>query len=798
MIPEDLSKVKNKDCEEVSSYEYLNRLLKRGKQIPLPNTIQEGETAYELVERIKQIPEINILLFDLLNNQEDIDIFSSSVYPEKYKEYWDIEDNNNGTSSDQKELQYVDNKRFLLLLYQEFKTKVARGPEAVDYKDKYLTGNKLMDDITEETLKRIYTIGTKSNKSVEKILKTEIEDAFKNIDKSKVIVFSTGYEEPNSEFHSFTYNEIVNDKSSKNKYLADFSPEEKNFIAKQILPLDIEEMSEYGECGYKAMCNMSSHSKTYVPKATQEEINRFKWIPENEKVETYTIGPDSVIREEMRKYLDNPEYTSYLDMRKFDMTVLYRTLNFLHDRAMLTDYEPVKIVNFVMKMADRTYADTKDLPKDEPIELFKDIGSKKHTSKIVEVNYQNLIKYCASEIQEYVDGKIYNNPENFEKILRGTDYIFSVKELEYIARIIPEQPEQLIYECYEKGYVKENELIDLIDENEDLSETKLFAAILKENNPNTKIENLQKIYGKSDNQSEIISEYLEKAYLTGALSISEINKNRKEIISKLPNIDMSKIDVNIDKLVDEFIIANREDIYLDLKDKEGFDDQDFKDFFEDIPVFDKEFSDEEIEKIMEDYQYNRAIFLSNGMQEDESAVFKIEKKLENIICSPSILKLLYAEGLITKQKGIELGAKDFLDAIEDREQIKAEEQKDINKNNNGKNENGQIVVKTPNEKMVELEELFKRTTKNSKKISRYDANKFIEDYNKIRESLPNEIKSDFDKMFNEFQQEFISNNNKLYEDSLVKLGKAQILSKETLLALAEKEDYMNVIGIFSF
>lgn len=811
MVPKDLSKIKEEDYEIFESGEYLRKVIRDGKKTVLPTKKEDGDKSYKVIKEMnsKIGREVEWLVYDLVNNATEIDAYMSSIYPEEYKKYRedDAKSSKNKTAEEQekREMAYLDDKRFLLLLYKEFNNKVEKGIKDTETNTEY-------NNIIKEKLKNIYTYGSKENELIDTAFKEEIKKAFEGINTQNAIVFATGVKGKNPKFHSYTYNEIMNNKSRKNRYLEDFSPEEKDFIAKRLFPIDIETMSEYGECGYKAMSNIDLKSSGFVPTMSKEEIKRFSWIPEKEGYETYKIGPDSVIREEIRNILDDPNYTTYLDNRKFDMVVLYRTLDFLKERARITEYEPKDIVNFVMKMKDKVNKDNIDeKDKNSIINVYAAIGDEKFTFKSLAINYKNLDKYYNLELSKYVDEMIYKNPEYFKEILEETNYKFSEKELTTFITITPDNPEKLLYDYYKKGGITEKELLKLVNEDEYLNKDSLISTILRTEKPNIKIQNIQKIFKEYGIDTKNVSEFLKRAYLCGYLTISEVNKYRDEVFAKIPNIDAEKLGVDAKKLTEEFLIVNKPQIYIDLKNNEGFTKEELEDWFKDIPALAREYSKEEFEQIVMDYQYNRALFLSNGMQENQKTLYEMEKTLDNLVYSKSVLKLLYAEGLILKETGIELGGQDFLDEIEKQEKQYVNENEKVEKNNNSEKiaNNENIIINDENSKKtddknksrdyykeqeVELEELFKRTTKNSKKLSRYGAKEFIEKYQGIKESLPQEEQEKFEKNFNEFQNEFITNNNKLYKDSLIALGKSQILTNEALLQIAQKENYMDVIG----
>ena len=158
------------------------------------------------------------------------------------------------------------------------------------------------------------------------------------------------------------------------------------------------------------------------------------------------------------------------------------------------------------------------------------------------------------------------------------------------------------------------------------------------------------------------------------------------------------------------------------------------------------------------------------------------------MCSAGILKLLYDEKLISKEKGMALGGKDFLDKIEKSEYNKVFDNEKDDKSNKT------LSVEEKKAESKNLEELFKKTIKKSKKYSKYNVEEFINRYNEFESKLSDEEKTKFEEKFSEYQNDLLANSNKLYKESIISLGKNGILTKESLYEITKKENYMDVIG----
>lgn len=801
MFPKKLSDVKENEFDDFTAGEYDKKIIELSDDNNALPTKNEGKSkAYEIVQKLENSMTMRTVLQDLLfNPQQQIDILSSSVYPDSTEDFYKYIANRSNAAlnkrnedlDDKAMYSFMDEKRFLLLTYKAFQIKSNRITKNIHNHNHTEKQNMKNDDYEylEKMLENIYKYGTEINRKVDKIFRNEITEAFKDVDKDNAVVFTTGIKEE-SKYQAYTYNEIMGGKSKKKVHLKDFSDEEKTFLAKRFSPYDIESMQKYFESGYKALVDLDISAKYFTPKQEDIDTNRFLWIPENEGTDYYEVNQNSIIREKIRGYLDDSNFTTYTDNRKFNMLALYRTLEYMKIISPKANYEPKELINFTEKlMKNIDEANKDDKLKKEPLYVFSKLNKNDHL-KVIEMNYESLSDYYKEYIPEYVEKVIYNNPRNFEDIINNTNYKFSTNELKHYIMLVPDRQERLLYNYYKKGNLTEKELLDIIKSDSDLSSDELIYAILKDDDKNTnrKIQNLQKILKEQKATPDNIAGFLKGNFLYGKLTADEINDIRDNILSKIPNMDTSRMRANPEIIANQFMAVNKDKILGILKDEEGFTESDFKELYKDFPILAADINKEYMDKLTEDYIYNKALYISSDLKNNEKAAYTLETKLDTLMCSAGILKLLYDEKLISKEKGMALGGKDFLDKIEKSEYNKVFDNEKDDKSNKT------LSVEEKKAESKNLEELFKKTIKKSKKYSKYNVEEFINRYNEFESKLSDEEKTKFEEKFSEYQNDLLANSNKLYKESIISLGKNGILTKESLYEITKKENYMDVIG----
>ena len=798
MVFQKLNDINDDECEKIDAYEYLARLFNDSEKKEINQNDDNKNVAYLILSNLKKNSQMAVILEDLIFGQDEIDILSSSIYPSRYAEYINFltdKKHNSQLSEEEynkKQFSFVDPKRFILLLYKSFQQRVESEKEELQ-PDELETSkfdvpdtdrNFIRVDITDKTLRDAYTAGTSLNLKLEKSFRDYTELIFQSVDTSKFSVFTTGIENASSKFQSYTYKEIMNNKNKKSKYL-NLSKETKDFIAKVLLPLDIEAITSSAECGYRALFNIDILSKYDIP--TQQDIDngRFNWLVKNETDQQYIVDKKSIIIEKTRELLDDPNFTSYLDDRKFYAIVLYRTLNFLKDEAPNKKYFPEDLINFTMKLKgayDSLNIISKDPSSSIPVFYKFDDDNK---MEVLELTHENLENYFYDELTNYVNVMINKDPRNFEEIITNSAYPFTRDELNCYLRLVDGGQERLLYQYYKSNGINEKELFDIINANEDLSIDNVLLYILKNDINKKGIENLSKIIKAGNFESKNIVGFLRGNYFLGNISIEEINKFRDEVFAKIPGIDTTQMQANSKQLIKQFLILNKEEIFDNLAKNEGFEEKDFEDLLNQFDFLKYEYTKNQLMQIKEDYQYNKSLYTSNNCNKNEKELFEIESMLDTLMYSPSILKLLYNENIIDKNKGIELGGADFINQIQNNQQITA---KTENSEENNDKQNTSISFDN-------LKSLFKQSVKISKRDTKYSSSEFIDRFKKFESMLDEKGKKEFLNAFNSYQCELIKNNNKFYQDSLIEMGRNGLLSKESLYMLACKEqNYMNVIG----
>lgn len=812
MVPENLNDIKENEYGNYNAYGYLRSLFtdEEKRAMPYGDGENDQSTSYELLESLRKDKTVALILEDLIWDQKYIDILASSVYPAKYEEYikFLVDKSNNKLSPEEynrKQLSFIDEKRFILLLYKAFQKRVDenRGKlsiEDINEKDFDIADvdkNIINVNLTDRTMREAYDRGSTTNKEVDKVFRDYIDIIFKDQDTSKVHVFTTGAKGESSKFQSYTYKEIMSDKAKKGKYLK-FTKDTKDFIAKRLYPLDIEAVTSSVECGYRALFNVDMLSKYDIPTQADIDNGRFDWLAQNEGKGNYEIREDSIITEKMRDLLDDSNYVSYIDNKKFYAVVLYRTLNFLKNEAPKKQYAPEDLINFTIRLKgayDSICVAEKD--NNAPIIIFSKFKNdnskdKEDVMQTVELNHQSLENYFYEELTDYVNVMINKDPENFTKIIRNSVYPFTADELKCYLRLVKNSPETILYGYYKYNGINEKEFFDILKDNDDLSIDKVILLILKNDLNKSGIANLNNILKAGGFTEKNIAGFLKGNYALGNITIDEVNKFRKEAFAKNPDIDVSLMEAKPKLLIKHFLILNKDKVFENLKQNDGFEDKDFEELLKEYDFLNEDYSESQLEQIREDYKYNKALYASNNLYKDERALFDIENMLDTLIYSPSILKLLYDENIIDKDRGIELGGADFIKELEKDNK----ENGQLANNNSQKNEK-QTEVSTSSKvaNKEELKLLFKQSIRISKKDTKYSAKEFIKKFKEYEETLSNDEKEKFEKEFQEFQEELAKNGNKFYQDSLIELGRGRMLSKEFLSQIASKEqNYMNVIG----
>ena len=809
MVPENLNDIKENEYGTYGAYDYLRSIFTEAEKENMPYGEKEKSLAYVLLESLRQDKTVALILEDLIWDQKYIDVLSGSVYPAKYEDFINfLTDKRNKKLSpeeyNEKQLSYIDEKRLILLLYKAFQKRVEENRGQLTIKDidekKFdiadVDKNIINVNLTDKTIRDAYDLGSETNKSVDKVFRDYIDIVFANRDTSNVCVFATGIGgKQASKFQSYTYKEIMNNKAKKGKYLK-FTKDTKDFIAKRLYPLDIEAVTSSVECGYRALFNVDLLSKYDRP--TQEDIDkgRFDWLARNEGKGDYEIKEDSIVTEKIRDLLDDPNYVPYIDNKKFYAVVLYRTLNFLKNEAPKKQYAPEDLINFTIRLKgayDGICATEKE--NNAPIIVFskfKDEDSNDKTMQTVELNHEKLENYFYEELTDYVNVMINKDPENFIKIIKDSVYPFTVDELKCYLRLVQDSPETILYGYYKYNGINEKELFDILEDNDDLSIDKVILLILKKDLNKSGITNLNNILKAGGFTDKNIAGFLKGNYTLGNLTIDEVNQFRKEAFAKNPDIDVSLMEAKPKLLVKQFLILNKDIVFENLKKNDGFEERDFKELLSEYDFLNENYTKSQLEQIREDYNYNQALYVSNNLYKDEKALFEIENMLDTLIYSPSILKLLYNENIIDKDKGIELGGADFIRELQkDVKEQAPESEKKLLKSEK------QTEVQTSSDitKREELKLLFKQSIRISKKDTKYSAKDFIKKYKEYEETLSYDEKEEFENEFREFQEELAKNGSKFYQDSLIELGRNRMLSKEFLSQIASKEqNYMNVIG----
>lgn len=792
MAQDDLKNINDDDYEVIGSFDYLRELFKISEKNALPYDDKEHSRTGKIVEKIMSEQKFHIILDDLLYHQNELDVISGSVYPGEYQEYSkfmdaDVKNPLPDEEFDKKQFDFLDEKRFLLLLYKAFQQRENTDIEQIlgeekisspeEFESTMIASRYVKLDITNEVIREAYKKGTRFNKIIDKAFRESIEGVTKGLDTSKINVFATGFMSQDSAFQAYSYKEIMNNKTMRRKFI-ELSDGAKDFLAKRMSPLDLDLITANPECGYRALFNLDVLSRN--TEITEEDLHsgRFDWLASHEALEEYVVGRDSLVTEGLRKLLDDPTFTSYIDDRRFNMVALYRTLDFMDNQAINKTYTPDVLVNMAVTLLKNTYNSPKNEFNEQPLPIFKDFADDQLTHyKIIHLTQENLDRYFNDVLPEYINQVINKNPESFKRLVEQSAYRFNAEELACYIRLVDSNQEELLHKCYSFGDITAKELVNIINDNDDLSIERLIIGILKNAKTKEAVSNFADIVENGGIEPQKIAYLLKESFVNGDISIEDVNRYRNEIFSNIDGFDTSMLRSAPDKLARQFIILNKETLLQNLRDNEGFTDKDITEFLENYSYMATEYSKEDLEEIAKDYKYNRALFISNGLVNNESSVYEMSNELDTLMLSPSILKLLYDEQLINREKGIEYGGKDFKALID------------------GKKEEVKKVEEPKKVSIEHLEDLLKRTLKPSKKYSKYNAKDFIEQYEKfINEASDEEIRN-LNREIGKYQSLLVENNNRFFKDSLITLGRRGILTKEFLAGLAEKDiNYMDVIG----
>ena len=125
---------------------------------------------------------------------------------------------------------------------------------------------------------------------------------------------------------------------------------------------------------------------------------------------------------------------------------------------------------------------------------------------------------------------------------------------------------------------------------------------------------MQKILKEQKATPDNIAGFLKGNFLYGKLTADEINDIRDNILSKIPNMDTSRMRANPEIIANQFMAVNKDKILGILKDEEGFIESDFKELYKDYPILAADINKEYMDKLTEDYIYNKALYISSDLK----------------------------------------------------------------------------------------------------------------------------------------------------------------------------------------
>lgn len=565
----------------------------------------------------------------------------------------------------------------------------------------------------------------------------------------------------------------------------------------------------------------------------------------------------------MEECFKSDDYLACIDVQKFYQIQIYRLLNYIdamsYKETAYYGYEPIAIALKYKKELDKL-RELGEIKEDLEIPLLDNVSYSKEQQEekeakgdpeICVVKLKDLDDRFKLSIDKAILSLVEEDKNSAYEFLNKEELIFD-KDLVKKASELVDNPTDFIYLAYsKKGYISSKDMAEICMENGFTISEILTKLIVDQKKISARDEKKEFLKDKSiadfinvtveKNNKGYIPSLVKKLYENGTISVNDIN-NLKEYfkenqLEERGNLELLEADTK--ELVYLYKRLNKDKIISIFKQKENFTDEDIEQLISENPELKGDLSKEEKLELQEKYKFQKELFFSNKLFNNDEEREILLDELGELGISSNILIDLYKEGIIDLEAGIEIdpeGFKEFYNGYNAKKFSKSKmtdykkESTFLNAYAHGKISKKEIVEgyalgEIPQE-FYDLVQPEIYSELNNEEVSAKKVNDILEK-GFLRELYSQAIKKDASaQTFEKFKKYYtecksLSPNDEFFKDyiekqlidiqegriskkSLLKLGKAGVLSKEALGELADRgntdviADLMineNVIGI---